>query len=172
MVTEEDYELEELDDEEEDDEESEDEEEPVKIDKEWRIAGYEDTEKLRPLSRPRKVQIIISQKDKVYAELFIRDLTIDEQLTIEEAFISLDSGKETKRGKKGRSKIKINLKSYYRMCYEKSVVKTNPPHLKKWREIRRFSTRSGIFDQIKEYLPDPYNPNASIGNLDDDEVKN
>lgn len=139
-------------------EEEKTDEDIIDADKTWRPAGYDDIEKLRPLSKPRRVPIIIDRKNKVFIELFLKDLTVDQQLTIEEAMLTVEQGGGKKRRKKDRSKqkMKINLKEYYRLCWEKSVVRTNPPHLKKWNEIRKFKAKSGVWDKIKDLLPDPY----------------
>ena len=162
MLYEEEYE--DSDYEDEDEEEAEEEEEDPIIDKEWTVANREDTHKLRPLKEPRKVQIIIDKKEKKYIELFICDLTIDQQLTLEESFVTLEQPKG-RRGKKKGKQLKVNLKEYYRLAYQKSVVQTNPPNLK-WKDIKYFSAKSGVFDKIKAHLPDP------LSSEDDDEVKN
>ena len=91
----------------------------------------------------------------------------------EESLLTLEPGKKGKKRKKGKSReLKINLKAYYRLCYQKSVVKTNPHHLAKWNEIKRYRSNSGIWDQIKDHLPDPYSPDSDVGDLDEDETKN
>jgi hypothetical protein len=163
---------------EEDEEESEEEseEEEIIIDEEWTVAGKQDIIELRPREKPRKVQIPINIEEKIYIELFIRDLNIDQQLALEESFATLSPGKGNKKGKRGRKEksgsVKLNFREYYRLAYEKSVVKTNPPNLLKWKSIRYFSAKSGVWDKIKDELPDPMSSDSEIGNIDENEAGN
>jgi hypothetical protein len=135
-----------------DEEEDEDfeEEAPEEIDlSEWGKATHEDLDILRVPEAPQLVKVPIDYQKKLYIVLWIKELTITDQLRLMEDFFELDAGS---RKKKRKTRIKFNLYDFYAKVWAKTVKKSEPRI--KWQQAKRFG--KAFYRILTDYMPNPF----------------
>lgn len=109
----------------------------------WELATTKDLDILKVPLEPERVQVPLDFKTKKYINLYIRELTIDEQLRLLEEFFTFDSK---------TNEAKFKWLPYYRTLYLKMVKKTEPRI--EWKEARFYGKK--FLAILFRFLPHPF----------------
>ena len=109
-----------------------------------RLASFKEVRKIYGvIDEPKEHRIVIDKEKGLYIILYLKEITVNQQLSLMEQFIAHDEINDT---------MKMDYKAYYKRCYEIVVVDSSPTLT--WKKVKQFGPEFSKI--IHKLLPNPF----------------